>query len=63
MIFDASRRATSQVALAQDYSLYVAFTDFDSAPVTDMTPEDEFQKHFDRMPFVVTTKKIEQLLH
>ena len=26
-------------------------------------PEDEFQKHFDRMPFAVTTKKIEQLPH
>ena len=26
-------------------------------------PEDEFQKHFDRMSFAVTTKKLEQLPH
>ena len=31
---------TNQVASAQDHSVYIAFTDIDGAPVTDMTPEE-----------------------
>ena len=31
---------TSQVASAQDHSLYIAFTDINGTPVTDMTPEE-----------------------
>ena len=40
---------TNQVASAQDHSVYIAFTDIDGAPVTDMTPE-EVVVQWDGMP-------------